>query len=155
MPYKVIGGFFAPTVEGSYCAGGDCNRFGPQKAIDGVTSGLESLASTRYAFQPSMTFELDQARSDITSIAFVARSDTALEQSTGITVYVAPTATTNTNAGAVVCGVNVSATKLGEKVYVPCPVTANVKFVTLQRMSTGWIQIQEIMVYHDGECMRG
>lgn len=154
-PMPIINATSGPVLTDSRgitsgCGAGNCVAYGPQKATDHKSNGLSSSAITRFGVNPWMTFQLNGSRSDVVGVAVWARADGNIEQSSNLTVWMSPT--TNFVAGIKCDDGMISPAALGERMYVPCPVTNDTQYVTVQRNTAGgWLSIQEIEVYYDGE----
>lgn len=114
------------------------------------------MASSRFANNPAIQFQIQGGpRSDVTSVAVWARADSNLAESSNLVAYLSTT--TDYKAGTQ-CNDPVSPTLLGEKVVILCPQTQNVNYVTIERRTPdtgGWITLQEVKIYYDGELRDG
>ena len=144
------------------CFANDCNTWGIQKAYDGRTRSINSLAHTGWSEFPFMQLNLGTSAPNVTAVRIVARADGWLHESQNLNVYVSST-TSWTASTASLCATNITFAVLGETTTVLCPTgfAWTTRYVTVVMNSTsnrnfnGYLSLQEITPLYDGEACNG
>ena len=135
------------------CYRNDCSGWGISKALDGVTSGLNSLAHTSMGVGPYMQIDLgSDDGSQVIGVELVARTGCCLVQGQNVTVWLS--STTDFAATGTVVDSGIMFDGPGAKVTsVFSSVPAGSRYLTVQRATSGrvYFHLQEITPLRSGE----
>ena len=113
------------------CYSNDCTSYGIQKAYDGRTRGLSTLAISSYVPAGGLVYfqyDLGQSPPIINAVRITARSDANLRDSQNLNVYLSSNATYADPRN--LCQANVRFSSLGETQVLLCPTGLSTRFVS-------------------------
>jgi hypothetical protein len=135
-------------LQPEWHARGPCRSFEGLPASNAYDNKFNNIAGTNYETAPFITFELDQAYSDVTQVQLYGRADGSSDayiQMQGYTVSVS--ATTERSQGTI-CGKDLGLPPVLEilSINVACPAVTGAKFVTVSKPTFGVVSLAEIRV---------
>ena len=145
MPVTVPSGTMSPG-----CYLNDCTGWGAQKALDGVETGLKSLAHTSDGVNPYITFNLGSVRSDLDAVRLLSRVDCCWARASNLNMYLTATPSFQSSTP---FAVGVGANALAQTATVAVPDGLSGQYLTIQRNTSGTpdsINIQEFTVLASG-----
>ena len=90
-----------------------------------------------------MQFDFGTIRTDIEAVRITARSDDNLPNSQDLSLYLSPT-TTFSGSNGVLCVSGLRFKSLGETTTVNCPTSTAARYLTVMKIGTGQLNVQEI-----------
>ena len=131
------------------CFMNDCATWGYTKALDGIETGLKSLAHTSTGTNPYVQFDLGSVQSTLDGVVMVARSDCCLSRSTNLNLYLSSTPSLQ---GVTPFASGVGATALGQTFTAAVPDGLSGRYVTILRNGSDTsVNLQEVRVLASGE----
>lgn len=131
------------------CLNNNCKRFGPQLLYDGkyANGGFWDVLNTvvEFSYQPWVQLDLGGVQPVVAAVRIVSRSFCCLEQSQNLIIQLG--ATTDFKNEGTRCASDIYFSQNDEIKDVICDTPASARYVTVQKMDTHHLTLQEVAAF--------
>jgi hypothetical protein len=131
------------------CYNGDCQGWGWAKALDGIETGLKSLAHTSTGTNPYLQLDLGSVQGTLDGVTMVSRTDCCFDRAANLNLYLSNTSSIQ---GVTPFATGVGATALGQTFTIAVPDGLTGQYLTILRNgSDTFINLHEVTILASSE----